>query len=1223
MSIHRHFTIPVLAALLAAGTAVSCEKALAGPQDKVYEFTCVIASEEPESKVSISEQGKTRWEAGDEILVHGEGKTNRTVVKLTAADISSDGKTAKISFSGVTPYDRSADGVSSTFYAAYPASALSSSDLYWYATFTQTNLPLMAAYNEGSTFKFYNCCGAISFKVKGDFDTYEFEGLNGETVAYDQYEVKVVYKSGASLNFNHWTSNPKTSVSGSVKADGSTVNYVFLPQGVDFTGGFKFKFTKNGELVKVAGSTTAVNVARNKLLPLGDISSHLQDPSESDTHESQINTSSAIDLSSEGTANCYIVSKTGVYKLPAVKGNSTQSVGTVASVEVLWETTCTADAPAKGSIIKAVDFQDRDIFFEMPSTLTPGNALIAAKNSSGVIIWSWHIWVPATTITQDTYGLSNSELMDRNLGALTVAPSGGDGRCYGLLYQWGRKDPFPGMKSTSSNSVVGVAGTATSVVTNAVAIEQTIANPTVYYTVSDKDWNTTANDDLWGKSTGKKTIYDPCPPGYKVPLRSDAGGLFTSLPDVGGWADMHSEGYFKVGQPATTFPYAGYIDDYIQAASGSYAYSGHRSMIWSGDGSDTKAYGQDTRGDKNPLESSCKTNPKARGGVVRCISENVKPFENESGMPVQGSYTRTVFGSEVNELSGLCFSKDKDFIWGVGDEGALYRFGFDMSVSTQWTHEADMEDVTIDPTTGDLYVAIEGEQKIYQIYAPGYTTYRTMFYIQDAVDANIGNDGLEGIAYYKDNMFYVGAQNGATLWKYNLNGTKIWKKQLGTIATGIQEVGGLCYDPLRDELWVTDSEAFKLFVFDGEVTRLKAIYDISFVGNPESVLVDHAHGCVWVGDDGSTSKIYKILFTGLDNNLVSQTSSNLCKPEHLGQKPMIIAYLTEYTSASLLDADCVTHINYAHGRFGNPSTGDGGIVISEPSLLKKVVALKNSKPSLKVLLMIGGWGAKANGFSQMASDASKRAAFCQACKDHIDTYGLDGIDLDWEYPTYSAEGNAASSDDTANFNLLLKELRAAIGDTKIISFASASSAKYVDWSVAIQYIDYVNVMTYDMGAAPSGHNSPLHRSSTFNHRSCEESIELHRAAGIPLDRQNLGVPFYGKAEKNPSDKVYEYEVNFNEMASILNDNYYVKGKKDVTGKNIRKWDSTAMVPYLTDTSGKNLLSYDDAESVACKGAFVVEKKLLGAMFWEYRHDDASGTLRKSLCKAIYGKESTL
>ena len=357
-----------------------------------------------------------------------------------------------------------------------------------------------------------------------------------------------------------------------------------------------------------------------------------------------------------------------------------------------------------------------------------------------------------------------------------------------------------------------------------------------------------------------------------------------------------------------------------------------------------------------------------------------------------------------------------------------------------------------------------------------------------------------------------------------------------------------------------------------------------------------------------------------NGNDVPEVSSTLC--EDIGQTPMILAYYTE-NSPELPDPTLLTHINYAHGRFANPSTGDGGIVIEKTDLMKKVIALKEKNPKLKVLLMIGGWGMKADGFSEMACSAAKRTEFCKSVKSHLDTYGLDGVDIDWEYPTYSAEGTGARADDTQNFNLLLEELRETIGTKKIISFASSSSAKYVDWPTAIKYIDYVNVMTYDMGAAPKGHNSPLYRSKLFDHRSCDESVTIHFEKGIPLERMNLGVPFYGKAEKNPADKVYEYEVNFNEMASILEKNYYAKRKLDVTGKNLRKWDDEAKVPYLTDTGGRVLLCYDDAESVTAKGEYVLERKLLGAMFWEYRHDDSDHTLLKALVKAVYGKESVI
>ncbi len=352
------------------------------------------------------------------------------------------------------------------------------------------------------------------------------------------------------------------------------------------------------------------------------------------------------------------------------------------------------------------------------------------------------------------------------------------------------------------------------------------------------------------------------------------------------------------------------------------------------------------------------------------------------------------------------------------------------------------------------------------------------------------------------------------------------------------------------------------------------------------------------------------------------TPGTLCTD--IGQTPVILAYYTENSSA-LPDVTLLTHINYAHGRFKNPSTGDGGIVISGTSLMKQVIALKSVNPKLKVMLMIGGWGIKADGFSMMARDADKRTEFCKSVKSLLDEYGLDGVDIDWEYPTYSAEGTGASAADKGNFNLVLKELRETLGTSKIISFASSSSAKYVDWPIAIQYIDYVNVMTYDMGAAPNGHNSPLYRSAKFNHRSCDESIELHLAAGIPLNRMNLGVPFYGKAEKNPSEanKVYNYEVNYNEMYDILHNNWYKKRSLDVTGKNNRAWDDVAKVPFLTDNMGRNLLSYDDPESVTCKGQYVVEKKLLGAMFWEYRHDDDQQSLLKALVSAVYGKSTVM
>ncbi|MBR0052283.1 MAG: hypothetical protein IJP73_00120 [Bacteroidales bacterium] len=345
----------------------------------------------------------------------------------------------------------------------------------------------------------------------------------------------------------------------------------------------------------------------------------------------------------------------------------------------------------------------------------------------------------------------------------------------------------------------------------------------------------------------------------------------------------------------------------------------------------------------------------------------------------------------------------------------------------------------------------------------------------------------------------------------------------------------------------------------------------------------------------------------------------------IGQTPIILAYFTEYTE-TLPEVTLLTHINYAHGRFKNPKTGDGGIVITESKKapISSVVALKGKNPNLKVMLMIGGWGGHADGFSQMAKSDAKRTAFCKSVKELLDKHKLDGVDIDWEYPTVSADNETGSDPmDTQNFNLVLKELRETLGTSKIISFASSSSGKYVDWKTAIKYIDYVNVMTYDMGAAPNGHNSPLHKSSRFTHRSWDEAVDAHVKAGVPKARQVMGVPFYGKAEKTPAEgtKIFEYSVKYNEIPDILNKGTY-KGKPLARAVH-RQWEPTSMVPFLVDDAGKVVLSYDDPESVEAKGTYVKANGHLGAMFWEYRGDTGDHALLKALTRSVYGKETVL
>lgn len=242
------------------------------------------------------------------------------------------------------------------------------------------------------------------------------------------------------------------------------------------------------------------------------------------------NAEGVVDLSVGGTANCYMVYPVqGTYTFDLVQGNSSTSVGKVASVEVLWETFNTSDSVSAGAVIESVELDGTRAKFTIPQEANSGNALIAAKNSAGTILWSWHIWV--VDMDPDSKGVvypSGYKFMDRNLGALSAVSS--DVRSFGFLYQWGRKDPFVGSdggetfaKTTLSDKSYIESGSDTN--TKAYAV----SHPTTV--ISYSTWN--SDPTLWGID---KTIYDPCPAGWRVPEReawSNSYDLFLGYPKPG------------------------------------------------------------------------------------------------------------------------------------------------------------------------------------------------------------------------------------------------------------------------------------------------------------------------------------------------------------------------------------------------------------------------------------------------------------------------------------------------------------------------------------------------------------------------------------------------------------------------------------------------------------------------------------------------------------------
>ena len=614
---------------------------------------------DPESKMSMAEDGKTAWQAGDEILIHGAkvGQSGETyysrVITLKASDIHDEGKTATFTLEEINAdagWGRS--GYKATMFAAYPASALVDIEngAWWYysSAWNQTNTLLLAgtndtSVNDGNTFTFTQLTGVLSFVVSGEFDSYVISGNGGtEVVGYDVFAVrvdtqnsfgdknKIPYNGGSGgLGF----SGEKTSITAPVVADGSTVNHIYFPGGVNFANGFTIKFLKGGVEQKRVSTSTAKNIARGKYLKLGDITSHLFVYTPPATHNSSIDMTGATDLSASASANCYVVegieaNKDKVYKFKAYKGNTDIGVGVIESVEVLWETWNNSESVTEHSVIAAVDFDKQaendyyEICFKMPTAIRPGNAVLAARNTLGKILWSWHIWVPASAVTSSTYGLEGQTWMDRNLGALTVTEASEEADAspssFGLLYSWGRKDPFPGLASFDGSSPITT--TTTFDYHGALmSVADSYESPTVFVqTSADANWPWCTDADKSGLWATSKTINDPCPPGYVVPQFKDGEGLWTGK-NATGFTINATHKWYKMGtDPYIVFPIVGFLDA-CQSTTPYIRERGARTLIWSSTLSDSGGLAKTLRvnsdgSSKNESERIC------RGNSIRCVA---------------------------------------------------------------------------------------------------------------------------------------------------------------------------------------------------------------------------------------------------------------------------------------------------------------------------------------------------------------------------------------------------------------------------------------------------------------------------------------------------------------------------------------------------------------------------------------------------------------------------
>ena len=382
-----------------------------------------------------------------------------------------------------------------------------------------------------------------------------------------------------------------------------------------------------------------------------------------------------INLGAEEKANCYIVQSPGIYQFEADnqinlgEGLPVPPQINPESAALVWQT-------EKG-LISSVELVLKEgtpyVVFEVEEAR--GNALIAVYNSRKEIEWSWHIWMPEEEITSITSS-SGYEVMNINLGAINNTP--GDAQSYGMLYQWGRKDPMPaaatltGNTSTLGAPLYDIQGNSVTISnsdwnsTQNNTIAYSIAHPTVCLSnyaqyANSRDWlkENESDDALWGNpqgdqktseniyvNKGKKTCYDPSPAGWRVP----PADVFIHFTSSGGYAwtcnefnvaDVNNDGIINIAD--YNYGWHFMINDntpsYFPAAArfdGSYAMlmgsvSGIWGNYWSNSPSSSMKGGalsvlafqvKDMNGNDMTTVSPSASASKADAYSIRCVRDN-------------------------------------------------------------------------------------------------------------------------------------------------------------------------------------------------------------------------------------------------------------------------------------------------------------------------------------------------------------------------------------------------------------------------------------------------------------------------------------------------------------------------------------------------------------------------------------------------------------------------
>jgi chitinase len=212
------------------------------------------------------------------------------------------------------------------------------------------------------------------------------------------------------------------------------------------------------------------------------------------------------------------------------------------------------------------------------------------------------------------------------------------------------------------------------------------------------------------------------------------------------------------------------------------------------------------------------------------------------------------------------------------------------------------------------------------------------------------------------------------------------------------------------------------------------------------------------------------------------------------------------------------------------------------------------------------------------------------------------------------EDNVFRTEDKENFTLMFKAIREELdklatktGKTYYVTTALPCFPKLfqvTNMGDAAQYLDFVNIMAYDyyVNGDTAGHHSNLYHTENYDKEdSGNKAYDLFTKAGVPAEKLVLGVPFYGRSWFMKTDD--NFGIN-REVDTVTRGGgfTFIKDSIMIRPGFARHWDDKAKMPFLWNAETRQLVVYDDEESVKYKCEYVKEKNMAGIMFWQYASD---------------------